>query len=89
MSYRIGYIGWKIAARMGLPLTAVIDIHRDEEAGVFIATSPSIRGLVVEADTLDQLVKEVNFAAQDLIGHELNGAFARPEYRLKNEAAFA
>lgn len=39
MSYRIGYIGWKIAARMGLPLTAVIDIHRDEEDNPTPSTS--------------------------------------------------
>ena len=36
-----------------------IDLQRDDEAGVFVATSPDLRGLVVESPSLDVLVKDL------------------------------
>ena len=57
--YRVGFPGWKIAARLGVPVLFRVDVHHDSEAGVFIATSPDMRGLVVEATTKEDLISSV------------------------------
>jgi hypothetical protein len=48
-----------------------VEAHFDEQANVWVATSDDIAGLVVEADTLEQLRVEVLSAVPELI--ELNG----------------
>ena len=57
--YRVGFPGWKLAARNGVPLLVKIDVIRDTEAVVFVATSADLPGLVVEASDLDPLMPEV------------------------------
>jgi predicted RNase H-like HicB family nuclease len=57
--YRVGFPGWKLAARFNVPLLFRLDVVHDEGAKVYVATSPDLKGLVVEADTLEALVKEV------------------------------
>ena len=57
--YRVGFPGWKLAARLGVPLMFRVDVHHDPEAGVFIATSEDLRGLVVEATSKDELISTV------------------------------
>ena len=46
--YRLGFPGWKLAARMGIPLLIKLDVVHDREAAVFVATSRDLKGLVVE-----------------------------------------
>ncbi len=41
---------------------------RDGEAGVYIATSKQIKGLVIEADSLDGIKAEIQMALGDLLG---------------------
>lgn len=69
--YRIGFIGWKLAARLGVPLSMRVNIHYDPEVSVYWTTSPDLGGLIVEAKTLDELFSEVKMAAPDLIELEL------------------
>ena len=57
--YRVGFPLWKVAARLNIPLLLKIDVARDREAGVFIATSQDLPGLVVEASSIDELFPEV------------------------------
>ncbi len=57
--YRVGFPGWKIAARFGVSLLVKIDVLDDKEAGVFVATSGDLPGLVVEARSLEDLFREV------------------------------
>ncbi len=76
--YRIGFPFWKQAARMGVPLTVRVKVLRDEEAGVFVATSDDLRGLVCEAATMDQLVDEVNSSIHDLLVFHIDGHAQRP-----------
>jgi hypothetical protein len=57
--YRVGFPGWKIAARLNVPLLFKIDVVHDAEAAVYIATSSDLKGLVVEATTVEELIKEV------------------------------
>ena len=67
MHYRIGRPGWRLARRFGARLQFTVDVMHDEEAGVYIATSDDIQGLVVEAATLDELHVEVKAAAAVLL----------------------
>ena len=72
LSYRTGLPGWKLAARAGVSLLVVVDVQHDNEADLYIATSPNLRGLIVEANTLDELRREIIGAADALIELELH-----------------
>ena len=48
-----------------------VDAVWDDEAKVWLATSPDIIGLCVEADTWSQMIEEVRLVAPELM--ELNG----------------
>lgn len=49
----------------------VINLQWDEEAGVWIATSSDIDGLVLESGSIDALIERVRFAIPELV--QLNG----------------
>jgi hypothetical protein len=51
-----------------------IDARFDPEAGVWLATSADLPGLVVEADTWPAMIDEVRLAVPDLL--ELSGQSA-------------
>ena len=88
MSYRVGLPLWKLAARAGIPLKMEVCIHRDDEAGVYMAHSDDLRGLVVEAATLDELRDEVRSAAQTLLEAALGGRRppTTPQLRFNDDA---
>lgn len=69
--YRIGFPGWKLAARLGVPLSMRVHIHHDADAGSYWTTSPDLGGLIVSGADLDELFSEVHLAAPDLIELEL------------------
>ena len=46
--YRLGWPGWKLVARIGVPTYMKLEVIHDVEAGVYVATSKSLPGLVVE-----------------------------------------
>lgn len=71
MLYRVGRIGWRLAYRLGATLIYRVDVLRDAEAGVYVATSPDVRGLVAEAPTMDELFREVDAGAEELIGAQM------------------
>ena len=56
--YRVGLPGWKIAAKYGVPVSLRVNIMQDLEANVYVAQSPDLEGLIVEAHTLDELKDE-------------------------------
>jgi predicted RNase H-like HicB family nuclease len=58
---------WKQFARMGVPLRLRVDVMRDEEVNVYVASSADLRGLVCEAATIDELVLEINSSIQELL----------------------
>ncbi|RBL28461.1 hypothetical protein BRN31_14915 [Xanthomonas oryzae pv. oryzae] len=66
LRYRYGWPLSRLAAKAGIPVFLKIDIIKDEEAGVFVATSPDLRGLVVEAESFEALVKETHLVISDL-----------------------
>lgn len=68
LSYRIGCPGWKIAARLGVPLCIKVDVLFDEEAKVFVATSDDFLpdfGCVAGAETWEGLKKELDAVIED------------------------
>ncbi|WP_322180071.1 DUF1902 domain-containing protein [Neglectibacter caecimuris] len=54
----------------------IVKLSWDEEAGVWIATSQDIPGLVMESGSFDALLERVRFAAPELI--ELNHPDEKP-----------
>jgi len=54
-------------ASLGVPLVIKIEVEYDADANVYVATSPSVRGLVVEAATLDQIRSEVEAVLPELL----------------------
>jgi hypothetical protein len=58
--YPLGWYLSGVAQKLCVPTGARIDVMFDDDARVFIATSKDVKGLVVEADTIEQLMAEVN-----------------------------
>lgn len=54
----------------GIPLSIVIKCAYDKEAKVFVATSPDVPGLMVEASSIDELRTETFSLIPELL--ELN-----------------
>lgn len=71
--YRVGLPFWKVVALSGVSLNLRVDVIRDEEAGVYVGTSPHLDGLVVEAPSMEELMKEAQAAAELLLEGQLNG----------------
>jgi predicted RNase H-like HicB family nuclease len=65
--YRVGLPGWKLAAKWGVPVRLRVNITQDLEANVYVAVSPDLDGLIVEAHTLDALKDEALAAAAVLL----------------------
>jgi len=91
LMYRVGFPGWKIAARLGVPLCLRITIHFDRETNSYWADSPDLRGLVVTGDTLDELRQEARDAAGVLLEMSLDGHAppAQPDFMFKDAAISA
>jgi hypothetical protein len=64
--WRLGFPGWRFAAMFGLDIKIKVDVYRDEEAGVYFATSDDI-GLAAESESLDGLMKEIHAAIPVLL----------------------
>lgn len=75
--YRIGYPFWKFFGGVGVTLKLRVDVLHDEEANVFVATSNDLRGLVCEAATFDELVKEVESSVDELVDHQMHNNHTR------------
>ena len=52
---------------LGLSLLIRVENIHDDEANVNVASSPDLKGLVVEAETLDELEKEVRDLVPELL----------------------
>ncbi len=80
--YRVGLPFWKTFARIFGRASFRVTVIYDREAGVFVATSPDLRGFVVEAPTTDQLLREANDVAAMLMETSLHDkARLEPIYR--------
>ena len=71
MAYRIGFPFWRFISNLGMPVAVRIDVFWDQQAKVFVATSPDLRGLVAKAPTMAGLESEVDTSIDDLLTDEL------------------
>ena len=85
--YRIGFPGWKLAARLGVPLRLRVQAFKDEESDSYWAKSDDLDGLVVSGATLDELQREVMAAVSVLLQLEVRNpkARARAEVHLSTQ----
>lgn len=51
--YRLGWLFAEFFASIGIPLLIKVNVLYDNEADVYVATSSDLKGLTVEAETLD------------------------------------
>ena len=65
--YRLKWPFARFVASLGFRLSIKINVVFDEEANVYIATSHDLKGLVVEAETLDELKQEVALLIPEMI----------------------
>ncbi len=70
--YRVGFPFWKVAAQLGAPMLIRVDVMQDKEAGVFVATSPDLHGMVAEAKSVEELFRAVNDCTDMLMQDELH-----------------
>lgn len=77
--YRVGFPGWKIAARLHVPMKFVVHVHKDMETGTYWAESDDLDGLAVSGGTLDDLYQAVMDAANALLDAEFNGVHTRTQ----------
>ena len=86
--YRVGFPGWKIAARLGVPVLIRFQVHYDDESKSFWADSPDLDGLVVSGGDLDELRSEAVSAAGELLSLAIHSsrAKAKTELRIRDDA---
>lgn len=75
--YRVGWVGWKALAHLGMPMLIKLEVVLDDEAGVYVCTSPDLRGLVVEAASIEELHKEVTGCVEMLMEDALQEPLKR------------
>ena len=80
--YRVGFLGWKIAARFGIPLFVRVRVHYDPDAKSYWTSSPDLGGLVVTGNSLDELLREAKAGIDELLEIQLNGAQIEAKPRL-------
>lgn len=89
--YPAGVIGWKFAARLGLPIVVKFQIGFDEEANVHIGRSMNLKGVYAEGETLEELFDNIKSATSDILEIEMNGkeVAVTNEYQEVNNCALA
>ena len=61
-AYRVGFPGWKIAARLGCPLRVKVFVVYDEESKMLVAECNDFQpylGIVTEGNTFEELQRKV------------------------------
>lgn len=81
--YRVGFPGWKLAARLGVPLLVRVHVHIDNESKSFWADSPDLDGLIVSGKDLEELRSEVNLAAGELLNLEVHSTRTRAQTEIR------
>lgn len=89
--YRVGFPGWKIAARLGVPMQVRVHVHYDPDVKSYWTTSPDLDGLIVTGNTLDELLHEAKAGIDGLMELHLNTAdiHATPRMSFTPEALCA
>jgi predicted RNase H-like HicB family nuclease len=78
MNYRIGFPGWKIAAKSGARMYFRVRVCKDSDSNTYWASSDDLAGLAVAGDTLDDVERAIEEVAPILYRSLLdNGAGGR------------
>lgn len=80
LTVRPAFPGWRLLAKLGVPVEVRVRIERDAEADVYYVVESDLRGLHVEAATMDEMQREILGAVSELLHDEFNngaGAGAR------------
>jgi len=67
MSYPLRFPLSILFAKLGATLSIEVNVFFDKEAGVYIATSKDVPGLVIEAESLDEMKPEITEAIHTLL----------------------
>ncbi len=67
MHYRFGWPLGRLLAKAGIPTVIRLNVSRDDEAGVYVGTSVDVAGLVLEAETLDEMYAEFHATVPALL----------------------
>lgn len=82
LHYCLGWPLGSLMASLGVRTVIRIEVIRDDEAGVFIGTSRDLRGLVVEAESVEGVLSEARMVIPDLFQNSVrNDAVACVQYR--------
>lgn len=84
MIYRVGLPLWRLFIKLGCTASVQVRTIWDQEAKVYVADSPDLKGLVAEAPDLDTLRTEVQSSIDALLSLQLqkfNNVRAIPVYR--------
>lgn len=84
MFYRVGLPFWKTFARKFGKARFRVEVMYDKEAKVFVARSPDLNGFVVEAATVDELLREGNNVATMLLEECLKDEVTQADPIYKN-----
>ena len=88
--YRYGWPLGRQLSKLGVPTKIRLDVIHDDEAGVFVGTSPDLRGLVVEADSIEVLLSEASSLIPDLVQRpDQIGSCTYADVHLKQRLAHA
>lgn len=87
LTARPSWPGWRLLARWGVPVEVRVEARFDAEAGVYYVAGSDLRGLHVEAATLDEMQREVLAAASELLHHELNDRAHLPDAKIVMHSA--
>ncbi|MFT4190695.1 MAG: DUF1902 domain-containing protein [Comamonas sp.] len=65
--YPAGWPLWRTLAKSGVPIGITVQVMYDPEAKVYVAHDSNLRGLVAEAETLDELRDNIRAGIVDLM----------------------
>lgn len=82
-AYPAGWPLWQAVGRHGFPISVRVEVFHDEEAGVYVAVNSNLPGLVAEGESWDELIKNVDAGAKDLLSSYLHSDPIAPAMQLR------
>lgn len=76
-AYRVGFPGWKIAARLGLPLKIRVFVVYDEESKMLVAECNDFQpylGIVTEGETFVELQRKIGECCEMAMEEAFSGS---------------
>lgn len=73
--YRVGWPGWKIAGRFGVPLLIRLEVLSDKDAHVYVVTSRDLPGMIAEVpfgSSVEEMHRHINDCALLLLEEQLS-----------------